>query len=1204
MQSVYSLKSYLKIAFLFCFTLVTLFADASHLIGGYMNYEFLRRAPNGDLVYTVRLNLYRDALNSDIEFQDNIDVGIYLNNDNLALTDVVTLKTVITRNVDPPGSVDCDYYEKAVKIEYRLYEGQVILKPYTQGYHLSYVQCCRNEQNNITQDGTVPSQGQTYHCFIPNTTYENSSPFFYGVPSPFMCVDDTASFLFDAVDKDGDSIVYEIMRPYAGGSVTLSSPAPEPNLTRKALQYKPGYNYVQPFGAGGYVFVDRSTARTLMMSPAQGRFVVGVQATEYRNGEFLSTIRMDLQIDVLACPVNEPPVIYSDTTKRFIIEEGEELCFDVYADDKEGDNVNLTGRGVLLGDGDTAGITQATFTDKNVIASVMSTFCWTPGCGMARDNPYYVYFTAEDNGCPPKRDHLDVEIVVTAFEGATDLRGRTSLCRYNAYEYTLHGGGATSTYEWEVEEGTIVGSKTDSTIMIDWDGTGTGKVRVREVTKNGCFGDWVEIDITINPTPELPIILGKDTVCESEVGLTYSARLNAGNTYYWSATNAVLGSINQNIVTVSSYTPPSFTLFVSETNSTGCTSDTAELEVFVSTPSPTIEGPLIVCPNSSGIVYDAQDGMNGSVYAWSVSGGDIASGDGSASVAVDWYNEGLGSLSVVETNRFGCTSSIVTLVVDKNYDLGSLDIIGLTDVCEFDQGVEYSIEGLSNGSRYEWNITGGTQVSGDSTGEITVDWGATGLGRVSAIQRAYDVVNGRECASSETLIDVNIHPLPTADQIEGTVTMCQYSDTMTYTIRGFANSTYEWTLGGSSLGIVGQGTNTIKVVWNQAGTFSLSVMETSEFDCEGVLVDTLITIYPKPTTGPILGEMVICPEDTEQKPYTVSGFNTSTYTWNVIGEETYTGQGTDQIVVDWDLLQDSGQLWVVEVSDQGCLGDTMHANIVFDQLELDLRNVSVGLPDDRMEINWELVDKRASTSTFFIQKRVANSSQEWTDVAAVSGNTFTYLETNINTDETTFEYRTRAVNKCGTEVYSEMHTNILLSGVQDENFNSILNFSNYLGWENGVEYYDLFGSENKGTYRIVEVGISPLSTITLAHDPRQYIKCFRVEGVELDGDSTTSWSNELCFYFSPEVIVPNAFTPNNDGLNDGFGVKGIAIKDFKMQVYNRWGEMIYESEDLYEKWIPEYRNEDVQMGTYIYLIKYTDYQDKVYQKSGTINLLR
>ena len=93
----------------------------------------------------------------------------------------------------------------------------------------------------------MPSQGQTYYCFIPSTALKNSSPAFYGVPSPYMCVNDTNSFLFDAVDRDGDSLVYRFMRPYQGGSPASSSPAPSVSFDTPLLRYKAGYTSLSPF---------------------------------------------------------------------------------------------------------------------------------------------------------------------------------------------------------------------------------------------------------------------------------------------------------------------------------------------------------------------------------------------------------------------------------------------------------------------------------------------------------------------------------------------------------------------------------------------------------------------------------------------------------------------------------------------------------------------------------------------------------------------------------------------------------------------------------------------------------------------------------------------------------------------------------------------------------------------------------------------
>jgi len=76
--------------------------------------------------------------------------------------------------------------------------------------------------------------------------------------------------------------------------------------------------------------------------------VVGVEVLEYRDGEFIGKIRMDLQIVVLTCPDNERPEISSDKGKRFEVEEGEELCFTVRTSDPDGDRVFLSGKGGIV----------------------------------------------------------------------------------------------------------------------------------------------------------------------------------------------------------------------------------------------------------------------------------------------------------------------------------------------------------------------------------------------------------------------------------------------------------------------------------------------------------------------------------------------------------------------------------------------------------------------------------------------------------------------------------------------------------------------------------------------------------------------------------------------------------------------------------------------------------------------------------------
>lgn len=91
-------------------------------------------------------------------------------------------------------------------------------------------------------------------------------------------------------------------------------------------------------------------------------------------------------------------------------------------------------------------------------------------------------------------------------------------------------------------------------------------------------------------------------------------------------------------------------------------------------------------------------------------------------------------------------------------------------------------------------------------------------------------------------------------------------------------------------------------------------------------------------------------------------------------------------------------------------------------------------------------------------------------------------------------------------------------------------------------------------------------------------------------------------------FVPNAFTPNNDGKNDVFKGKGFfqVFSDFSMQIFNRWGEMVYLTEDPREGWNGQVNNSGPfsPVGVYVYKIQYLDARNELKNLEGHLTLLR
>lgn len=90
-----------------------------------------------------------------------------------------------------------------------------------------------------------------------------------------------------------------------------------------------------------------------------------------------------------------------------------------------------------------------------------------------------------------------------------------------------------------------------------------------------------------------------------------------------------------------------------------------------------------------------------------------------------------------------------------------------------------------------------------------------------------------------------------------------------------------------------------------------------------------------------------------------------------------------------------------------------------------------------------------------------------------------------------------------------------------------------------------------------------------------------------------------------KVEVPTTFTPNGDGSNDVIYVKGWGIKDLiYFQIYNRWGELVFESSELSEGWDGTYKSTLQNNDIYVYKVKVVDYRNKELFKEGHINLMR
>ncbi len=88
------------------------------------------------------------------------------------------------------------------------------------------------------------------------------------------------------------------------------------------------------------------------------------------------------------------------------------------------------------------------------------------------------------------------------------------------------------------------------------------------------------------------------------------------------------------------------------------------------------------------------------------------------------------------------------------------------------------------------------------------------------------------------------------------------------------------------------------------------------------------------------------------------------------------------------------------------------------------------------------------------------------------------------------------------------------------------------------------------------------------------------------------------------LYLPNTFTPNGDGFNDGFGALGKDIRDFELLVFNRWGELIWRTEQLQGRWDGTYKGRESPIDTYVWKVKATELSGRLHEAIGHVNLVR
>ena len=259
-----------------------------------------------------------------------------------------------------------------------------------------------------------------------------------------------------------------------------------------------------------------------------------------------------------------------------------------------------------------------------------------------------------------------------------------------------------------------------------------------------------------------------------------------------------------------------------------------------------------------------------------------------------------------------------------------------------------------------------------------------------------------------------------------------------------------------------------------------------------------------------------------------------------------------------------------------------------------------------------VINNNASLSGLIVERSMDNVSFYRLAFLPPLPSPVPYADMAVDAATTSYYYRILAVDSCADTTYSSSANNIVISGYAFSTLNNYVLW-NAFNFQYGIVLnYNLFRNIDNGPFGSINIAAAPLNfkedISKLTRTNGEF--CYYVIATDSVNypigiiDYTTCKSNVICLDQQLTILVPNAIVPT--GKNSIF-IPKFAYYDitaYDMQIYNRWGGLIFQTNDYTQGWNGTYNGETVEQGVYAYTITVTDSQNHTVQKAGTVMVIR